>query len=410
VTAFAAATAVLLGGCSPLTGDAGDAVGAGGSSCVSPGVTADNVQLGLITPSDGMSGPAYLSFRGGVDARIGVENSRGGVGGRKIGYVWGDDESNPATNLAVARDLVREGVFGMIQGSTASAGSADYLRAQGVPVTGTATDPVWSDHANMISYSNLVGPGPTITTWGDFVRDKRGTVAAVLAVQSLSASVRLAERMRSSLLARGVKVPVFTEISQQDPEMVDPELDGVVERMSDAGVDTIVATLDNATLSKLVTKARKVDLKLRVVLSPSTYDEAVLRQYGRALAGSYSFLTVQPFEARLPAHRSFLDGMAQYAPQIQPASQHVALTGWIAADMFIRALSAAPACPMRDAALNGIRSIRDYDAGGLLLRSVSLAAKPSEPDTCFAFVQLDADGSGFTPVKPKPRCGDLLTP
>jgi ABC-type branched-subunit amino acid transport system substrate-binding protein len=352
-----------------------------------------------------MSGPAYLSFRGGVDARIGVENARGGVGGRKIGYVWGDDESKPATNLAVARQLVREGVFGMIQGSTASAGSADYLRAQGVPVTGTATDPVWSDHANMISYSNLVGPGPTVTTWGDFVRDKGGTLAAVLAVQSLPASVRLAERMRSSLLARGVGVPVFSEISQQDPD-----LGRIVEQMGEARIDTIVATLDNATLSRLVTKARRAGLRLRVVLSPSTYDEAVLREYGRTLAGSYSFLTVQPFEAHLPAHRSFIAAMAQYAPQIQPAGQHVALTGWVAADMFIRALSATRACPMRDAALNGIRSIRDYDAGGLLLRPVSLAAKPNEPDTCFAFVQLDADGSGFTPVEPRPRCGDLLTP
>jgi ABC-type branched-subunit amino acid transport system substrate-binding protein len=374
------------------------------SSCVSPGVTPNKIQIGLITPAIGLSGPAYLTYRGGVDSRIGVENARGGVGGRRISYEWRDDESDPEINLAVARELVRDGVFGIIQGSTASAGSADYLYQQGVPVTGTATDPKWSEHSNMVSYSNLFSAGQSITTWGDFVREKGGTRAAVLSIRAMPSSLRLAEALRASLTARGVEVPVFNQISP-----IEPNLGSLVAKMIHNHVDTIVAPLDDNLLPDVVAKARGAGLEPRVVLSSSTYDANLLRTpYGHTLAGSYSFLTVQPFEARLPAHKSFLTAMEMYAPQIQPSAQQIALTGWIAADMFIRALSATSGCPTRDAALNGLHSIRNYDADGLLLRPVSLAATPKQPDVCFVFVKINDDGSTLTPLDPRPRCGEVL--
>jgi branched-chain amino acid transport system substrate-binding protein len=372
-------------------------------ACVSPGVTDDTVELGLITASAGLSGSTFLPFRAGVDARLGVENDRGGVGGRTIMYDWRDDESSPGTNNAVARQLVREGVFGVVQGSTASAGSADYLRDQGVPVTGTATDPTWTDHPNMVTYSTLFAPGPSITTWGDFVRDHHGSRAAVLSVQTLPSSIELANRMRASLTARGVAVPLFAEVPP-----IEPNLDSLAAEMAKADIDTIVAVLDSSQLPLVVKNARNKGLGLRVVLSPTTYDTKLLHDDGATLAGSYSYINFQPFEANLPAHRAFLAAMARYAPEVQPSTQQIAINGWIAADMIIRGLKAAPDCPTREAALKGIRSIRNYDADGLLLHQVNLATSASQTETCFAFVQVTQDGAGFSPLDPTSRCGQRL--
>nr|MDT0666212.1 ABC transporter substrate-binding protein [Micromonospora sp. DSM 115978] len=105
-------------------------------SCVAPGVTAEQVKLGLLYPFTGNAATLFRPFRAGVDARLGVANEAGGVHGRDVVYSWRDDESRPAANLAAARSLVdADGVFGIVESTSVATGSAGYLNSQGVPVT-----------------------------------------------------------------------------------------------------------------------------------------------------------------------------------------------------------------------------------------------------------------------------------
>jgi branched-chain amino acid transport system substrate-binding protein len=374
------------------------------SGCTAPGLTDDTLRLGVISPETGVSGATYLPFRSGVDARLEVQNALGGLNGRTVVSDWRDDESNPDTNVAAARQLVREGAFAVIEGSTTSGGSADYLRDQGVPVTGPATDQAWADHENMVAYSNVF-TASSVTTWGDFVRDRQGTRAAVLSLQSLPSSVQLAERTATSLDARGVAVPIIEKI----PAM-DPDLPALADRMLKQNVDTLVASIDSTLLPKVVSAATDAGVQLKVVLLPAGYDQSLLGGPGLTLAGSYFFVDFRPFEQRLPSQQQFLAAMSKYAPQTQPAAQPTAVTGWIAADMMIRGLVAAGPCPTRAATLAGMRTLHDYDAGGLLLSPVNLAETATRTQTCFAVVQITADGGAFVPAEEQPRCGEVLAP
>jgi ABC-type branched-subunit amino acid transport system substrate-binding protein len=117
---------------------------------LAPGVTDNEIKLGMLYSQEGATASAFAPFRGGADARLGVANAEGGVRGRKIVYDWEDDVGDPARNGASARYLVEQRkVFGILSGTAASFGSADYLDRAGVPVTGISLDPSWTEHGNM---------------------------------------------------------------------------------------------------------------------------------------------------------------------------------------------------------------------------------------------------------------------
>lgn len=374
------------------------------SGCIGPGITDDSLRLGVISSQTGVSGATYLPFRSGVDARLGAQNAIGGVHDRTLVSDWRDDESSPDANAAVARQLVRDAAFAVLEGSTASAGSADYLREQGVPVSGPATDQAWTDHANMVSYGNAF-TGPSVTTWGDFVHDRQGSRAAVVSIESLPSSIQLAERTVSSLHARGVQVPIHTQIP-----IIDPDLETLAERMRDQDVDTLVVSIDGPLLPAVISAAADAGVRPKVVLVPAGYNQGLLSEYGKALVGGYFFVDFRPFESASPSHQQFLGAMSRFAPQTQPATQPAAVSGWIAADMMIQGLIAAGSCPTRATTLIGMRASRGYDAGGLLLDPVNLADTQTKTQACFAVVQVNPEGAAFVPAEAQPRCGEVLKP
>ena len=122
------------------------------------------------------------AFRGGLDARFASLNAEGGVNGRRVVYSWRDDAAQPNLNLAWRPRTGRRGRrLGLITGSTANSGSAQWLADAGVPVTGMSGETVWTEHRNMFAYSNLTASGPSVDVWGRFVYDQGGRRAAVVA-------------------------------------------------------------------------------------------------------------------------------------------------------------------------------------------------------------------------------------
>src|SRR5215470_12905963 len=77
---------------------------AGAQSSSDPGVTAKDVTLGYISSETGVAASASVGSANGCKARIGAENAKGGVNGRKINLEEIDDKSS--ANLNSAKDLV----------------------------------------------------------------------------------------------------------------------------------------------------------------------------------------------------------------------------------------------------------------------------------------------------------------
>ena len=372
-------------------------------SCTAPGVTDEQVKLGLLYPFSGNAATLFRPFRAGVDARLGVANEAGGVHGRQVVYSWRDDESRPTGNLAAARSLVdTDGVFGIVESTSVATGSADYLNSQRVPVTGASLEAVWTVHDNMFSYSNMLGDGPSISTWGDFVAERGGRRAVVVESSFSAASLDMSAQLADSLRAAGVEVVGTVDATAPI------DIAGIGAHIAETGADVLVGAVTGLAFAAVVAGARGAGADLSVMMSPTGYDQSILDILKTVLSGVYYFVDYVPFEANTDAHAAFTAAMREYAPYVQPPNQQVALSGWISADMFLRGLQEAGPCPTRERFVAGLRSVRSYDAGGLLPEPVDFTADFGKLNVCYTFVQVREDGVGFQVVDPAPRCGTRL--
>lgn len=373
------------------------------TTCSEPGVSDHEIRLGLLYSASGDAASLIRPFRAGVDARLGVANAQGGVNDRKVTYEWADDASDTASNLAGARNLVAgRNVFGLLEASTAASGSADYLHRQAVPVVGTSLDGPWGTDRNMFSYSLLVARGPSISTWGDFVARQGGHTAVLATTQFSPTSVTFAAELSASLRAAGIRVVDTIEVAGP----IDAA--SVGRRIRATGADVLVGAVTGLSFGQVIAGARGEGAKLKVILSPTGYDQTILRLFGRAFAGVYLFVDFLPFELNTPAHRAFLAAAETYAPQVQPPDTQAALAGWISADMALHGLRVAGRCPSRQGFITGLRAVRGYTAEGLLPSPVDFGADFGQISRCYTFLQVSADGKRFVPIQPAPRCGTKL--
>lgn len=373
--------------------------------CGSPGVTPESVKVGLIFPDSGLNARQFAAARSGVTARLGAVNAAGGINGRKINYVWRDDQSTKDTNLTVARNLIeREDAFGIIEISPNASGSAAYLNKHGIPVAGNALESVWGDYPNMFSYTNrLSGSGSSITTWGMFVRARGGTRAAIVEVKIAETSRNVSEKIAESLRSAGITVAAALDYV---PGVTNPEQ--LARQIRDLDVDVLTGAISADDFARTQIAARAAGVNFRVVLAPTGYDRSTLDKFGARIAGTYYFTTFIPFEMNTPALRTYRAAMATYAPELRQADEPIALTGYISTDLFLRGLQEAGTCPTREGFVTRLRQLRDFDGGGLLPGPVSLA-DTRQPNLCYTFVQANEAGTGFEVVQDAaPLCGSRI--
>ncbi|WP_322759086.1 ABC transporter substrate-binding protein [Frankia sp. Cr2] len=381
----------LLVGCGGLSkNSAADAA----KSCADPGVSADTLTFGLVYSDTGTTNATLLPFRAGVDARIGAENARGGVNGRRLTYAWGDDQNRPEQNLVAVRNLVtEEQAFGIVQ-LAASDDTSSWLQNRGIPAVAALS-------ASQASYDNVFTVTTYFpeTTWPRFVRDHGGTSAAVLGVQFDPVSIQQKNAVVESLAASGINVVYARDVSGPNDNFA--VIGREIKRLK---ADTLIISAAPDVYASVLDAAAQAGVTLKVRIGTLGYDPNQLSRWGAKLAGGVIAVNSAPFELNLPAHRAFLQGMIEYAPQIQPPNQQMALDGWIAADMFIQGVQAAGTCPTRQGFITGLNKVNKYTAGGLLAPVDLTSAVRQNP--CNYFVQVSPDGVRFNVLSTAPLCGN----
>ncbi|THJ74304.1 ABC transporter substrate-binding protein [Candidatus Frankia alpina] len=394
------ATAAVLTLAAAAAGCASGAAGAAGD-CNAPGVTKSEIRIGLVYPDTGAVSAPLQAARAGIDARLGEINAKGGVNGRKIVYEWRDDQGTPEANAIAARDLVEhQKVFGLIESTIAAGGSAQYLNDQGVPVTGLAAEGVWSKYRNMFSFSYTTGAA--VDTYGMFVKSRGGS-RSVLLQTALSGGVSdVGTKIVQSMTAAG--------LSDGGTVGYTPGADSptaVAQRIAASGADTLLAITDTDTLVQVLAQLRSSGHAPKVVMAVNGYDAALLKRYGAGMAGVTVPLFYRPFESGGPAITAYVDAMNHYAPQIDQPQQDIPLQLFIDADMFIRGLEEAGDCPTRQGFIDGLRSVTNYDAEGLI-QPIDIAHGLGRQTTCYAFVQVNNAGTAFEVAKEQ-LCGKEIT-
>jgi branched-chain amino acid transport system substrate-binding protein len=126
---------------SPATSVVGTATSQGTTTAPSgatgPGITDTEIHLGAEVILSGSMGAVYATIPQTVDAYFDyINDTQGGVCGRKIVYQYEDNKDDPAIAVEVARKLVeKDEVFAMVGslGDSPHPASWEYLNERGVP-------------------------------------------------------------------------------------------------------------------------------------------------------------------------------------------------------------------------------------------------------------------------------------
>jgi ABC-type branched-subunit amino acid transport system substrate-binding protein len=362
--------------------------------CDTPGYSAKEIRLGFVYPDTGVAATALGAARSGFTARIGEANAAGGIDGRKIVPVWKDDASNDSQNLTVVRDLVgNDNVFGLVEATINTGGGADYLRAHTVPMTGIPTTaPFWTNPAyrNMFAYSYLLTDGPSVSTFGDYARAQGGTRAALIQSSVAAGGNGTGEKIASSLASVGI--PAVPGQFVYNPKTTNPVQLG--EQIRATGANVIILPFGGTDMVSIVQGIKAAHVPARVILSTTGYDRSLLQKYGALLTGVTTAINYVPIELGTSAEKAYLNAMANYAPELQPPDQEIALVTYILTDLFLYGLEKAGDCPTRASYVNALRA-STYDGGGLLPGPVDLTKDYGEVTRCYTFMKVNAAGTGY---------------
>ena len=231
---------------------AGTPIGQGDTT----GVTDTEIKLGIHIPLSQNPAAAYAPIAFGMEAFFDYINAQGGIYGRKITFIIGDDHYNPPDTVEVVKKLVEQDkVFAIVGGLGEATHNAvwKYLEEKGVPdmfvSTGLAkwTDPVV--RTRFQGNPDYVTEGAIL---GRYIAEHYDGKKLGLLLQNDEMGVDGEKGLRRGLEGSDVAI-----VARETYEVVQPDVTAQTQRLKNAGVDVIATYAIPPQAASLVKAARE---------------------------------------------------------------------------------------------------------------------------------------------------------
>lgn len=333
----------------------------GGDDEVVPGVTDDEIILGTHTS---LTGPiaVYSQIANTTAAYFEyINETKGGVNGRKIKFIIEDDAYSPPKTVDLVRKLVEQDqVFAIVNGlgTPTHLQVVDYLRDRGVPdlFVGTGAiewvkDPVARPNV-FGSITNYVAAGVIL---GDYI-------AQNFAGQKLGLMRQNDDFGGDGItgIRRGVG-DALEIVGEETHEAVDADLNAQVDRLNAAGADVIAIWATPRQLSTAIKHARlDLDWDVPFVISAVSANEfSIGLSSPEVIEGTVSLaLARQGWEVDDPGVAKHVEIILQYAGIENP--NFLTIYGQIIGELIEEALIRAGKDLTRESLIKAVESIQGF--------------------------------------------------
>jgi branched-chain amino acid transport system substrate-binding protein len=322
-----------------------------------PGVTKDSITFGTWMPLTGPAADAGFAGRA-VEAHFNfINDTQGGVHGRKLKLLIEDTQGNPQKTVAAAKKLVEQDqVFAVISGFGTDANLAvmDYLIERGVPHV-----------APMTPSARLTRPPQRlIFGWEPDVRGVAGVLTRY-GVETLkkptyavvswkgSAPENLAAT-RDAVQKRGGRV-----VAEVPYEFVDQAFSDEVRELKASGAEAVIGWALAHQAAGLLKAAKQIGYEPAWLWFGAAGHETIWKLSDNLVEGSYfqQFLPREDDE-RDPIIREYRAQLPKYGPG-QPFTD-VGRYGWGKARLVVEALRRAGPDLTRDRLIAALETFRDW--------------------------------------------------
>jgi branched-chain amino acid transport system substrate-binding protein len=325
-----------------------------------PGVTDTEILLGTHMPLSQTPAAAWGVVADGMKAYFDYINSQGGIYGRKIRLLVGDDHYNPADAVEVVRSLVeKDGVFAIVGGLGDSCHLAvmDYLADEGVPDLFVAggmpefTDPVVKTRFGMVTDYDTESKINT-----DYMKEHfAGKTVGIIYENNPGGRIGL-QRTKEGLADSDIKI-----VSEQSYEFSSFDLTAQVQRLKADNPDFIYVIGNPGSLSSALKVAREVlawDVPF-MTSAVSAVEMTIALAGAENAEGLVSFTTGRMIsETDDPGVQRSIEIMKEFAPNVEPAS--LTEYGISTAELVVQALKNAGPNLTRESVVEGAEKINGY--------------------------------------------------
>jgi ABC-type branched-subunit amino acid transport system substrate-binding protein len=328
-----------------------------------PGLTDTSIKVGSFGP---LSGPAaqWSTVLKGMEAYFSYINESGGVHGRKIEFIYRDDQYNPSKTPAVVRELVeKENVFALIAGIGTANGRAvaDYLEQKGVPFfTPASGDKFWSEGGKQNVYTVFPKYESEGEALGNYVaKDLKAKKIAVLYQDDDFGKQGLDGVKRGVANTPGAEVVV-----QVSTQPTDTDLGGQVSQIVEKKPDVLIlycAPKQGVTAVKMLDAQKK---KPQLVTSFVLSDPILFQLAGEAWEGAITSAASKLPDQDDPAVNKYKEILKKYGgDKLKPGT--FTMSGFSFAIPFVEALNRAGKDLTREKFYEALNSFNNWNEGSL---------------------------------------------
>ena len=325
-----------------------------------PGVTDTEILLGSHFALSQSPAAAYSVILDGMRAYFDYVNSQGGVYGRKIKMLVGDDHYNPADTLEVVRKLVeQDGVFAMIGclGESTHTTVWKYLEELGIPDLFQSSGIVkWTQpvaHTRFGGNPDYFTEGKML---GRYIGENYNGKKLGLLLQNDEIGVDGENGIREGLEGSDVEI-----VARETFETTQWDVTAQTQRLKNANPDVVAAYAIPPPAASMVKVAREV-LNWDV---PFVTTGVVVSEIFTQLAGAENaegMVSVvfgkQLYQADDPGVQLHKQIMEEFGQGVPP--QNYTLYGQAMAEIMVKGLQNAGQDLTRESLIEGLESIRDW--------------------------------------------------
>jgi ABC-type branched-subunit amino acid transport system substrate-binding protein len=325
-----------------------------------PGVTDTEILLGADFPISQTPAAAYAPVSDGMRAYFEYINSQGGIYGRKITLLVGDDHYNPADALEVARKLVeQDGVFAIVGGLGDVPHTAiyKYLEEQVVPDMfiggGTVrfTDPVVKTRFGGIPDYDTEGK-----MLGKYIAENYNGKKLGLLIENSEWAMDGKKGILKGLEGSDVQI-----VAEENYESTQWDVTAQAQRLKSANPDVIAAYTLPPPGASLVKVAREVlNWDVPILVTGVDISDIFIALAGPENAeGVVSVVFArQVYVTEDPGVQQHIQIMQQFGNGVQ--ASNFTLYGQVVAELMVEALKNAGPNLTRESLEDGAEAIRDW--------------------------------------------------
>ncbi len=363
--------------------------------------------IALITSETGPAAPQDVGTAQAFEARLAMQNARGGVNGHKLVPLVLDDQTSPTQISTDVQEAISRGAIGIVSESPVFFLAAKYAQQAGVPVTGDDSDgPEWGQkpYTNMFAavYGSLNPQYPANTLYGTLLKKFGGTKVATYAIGISPDSVRANSDVMQSFARVGGK----TLINDTSVPFGSVDFTGAALIAKEKGVDALWPNLDSASDVALTEAYEHAGVKLKVDVLPAGLSPSLINSPSWPELQGVIFLSeVHPFQLPNAGTRQMQAALEKYAHYSSTDFPNFSESNvWLGADLMVKGIQGAGANASRSSVIKAIRGIKNYNGNGLLANSIDFSTVFGHDLTTCVWT-LRAEKSGFVPTQSTPFCG-----